>query len=292
MTFFYSLFFVFVFTLFACTNEKGPDGANAEVERLNKENQDLKNNLANKDGELNSFIQSFNEIEENLNTIKTKEGLLKENTVNIEMQKSKQELIADDINSISELLVRNKEKMALLQSKLKKSGAKLNELEKLLVNLRSQLEEKEQEIELLKEELQRANGSYRELFIEYVAKLEEVEETKEELKETNNKLNTAFFAYGTTKELKEKSVITKEGGFIGIGKAEKLRSDFNKDYFTQIDILKTDKIELKAKSARLITTHPNGTYKLEMQGKRVERLVITDAERFWSVSKYLVIIVE
>ena len=140
--------------------------------------------------------------------------------------------------------------------------------------------------------MERANSSYKELFIEYIAKVEEVEETKEELKQTNDKLNTAFYAFGTSKELLDKKVITKEGGFIGMGKAEKLRNDFNVDYFTQIDITKIKSLDLKAKRAKLITTHPTGSFSFEMKGKVFDKLIITDSEKFWSASKYLVVLIE
>ena len=46
----------------------------------------------------------------------------------------------------------------------------------------------------------------------------------------------------SVKELKENNVITKEGGIIGLGKTTKLSSDFNKEYFTKINIEKTTSI--------------------------------------------------
>jgi chromosome segregation ATPase len=275
----------------ACKNNTS-DLPVAEIERLNKENQELKNKLNNKEEEINSFIQSFNQIEDNLAAIKEKENILRKNTEGSELIKTKQEQIADDINAINELLAKNKEQINLLKHKLSRSNTKIIELEKLINRLTQQIEEKDNEIALLKEELQRANSSFKELFIDYMAKVEEVEETKQELQQTNNKLNTAYFTFGTSKELIEKKVITKEGGFIGIGKAEKLLNNFNSDYFTQIDITITKTIDIKAKKCKIITTHPSDSYKWDIKGNLYNKLEIINPDKFWSASKYLVIVVE
>jgi len=105
-----------------------------------------------------------------------------------------------------------------------------------------------------------------------------------------NELNTAFYAVGTSKELRDNGVLTKEGGVAGLGGVNKLNtSDLKKDYFTQIDIMRTQEIPLAAKKAKLVTTHPEGSYKLDLASGK---LVITDANAFWSISKYLVVVVD
>ena len=75
-----------------------------------------------------------------------------------------------------------------------------------------------------------------------------------------------------------------------MGKDEVLKNaDFNKDYFTQIDIRKDTEIKLYSKSAKLLTIHPEGSYKLDKDEKGQYVLRITDPTLFWSVSRYLVI---
>ena len=69
-------------------------------------------------------------------------------------------------------------------------------------------------------------------------------------------------------------------------------SDFNKDYFTQIDIRTTKEIRLYSKRASLLTTHPEGSYELVKDDKNQYSLVILDPTNFWSVSKYLVLLVK
>ena len=66
-------------------------------------------------------------------------------------------------------------------------------------------------------------------------------------------------------------------------------SNFNKEYFTQLDIRVTKKIPLYSKKAEILTNHPASSYSLEKDAQDMLVLRITDAESFWSVSRYLVI---
>ena len=96
-------------------------------------------------------------------------------------------------------------------------------------------------------------------------------------------MNTAWFVFGTKKELKEQRII--EDG-------EVLRSNFNQDYFTKIDIRVDKEIKLYSRSAKLLTSHPASSYRLEQDANKQYVLRITDPQSFWSTSKYLVVLVK
>jgi hypothetical protein len=99
-------------------------------------------------------------------------------------------------------------------------------------------------------------------------------------------LNTGWFVFGTSSELKEQKIITKKL----LQKTKVLENeDFNKDYFTQIDIRTDKEIKLYSKDAKLLTAHPEGTYELVKDDKEQLTLKITNPNKFWSVSRYLVI---
>ena len=70
-----------------------------------------------------------------------------------------------------------------------------------------------------------------------------------------------------------------------------IQSNFNKEYFTKINIEKTTSINLGAKKIKILTTHPSNSYKL-IGEKPIEKLEITNTKEFWSASKYLVIILD
>ena len=97
-----------------------------------------------------------------------------------------------------------------------------------------------------------------------------------------------MFTFGSKNELLANGVITKEGGFIGIGKNSVLKDDFNKSYFNEVKIDELNEIPMGVKTAKLITSHPSSSFKLEGEGK-VDKLVILDAAIFWGNSKYLVV---
>ena len=99
-------------------------------------------------------------------------------------------------------------------------------------------------------------------------------------------LNAAWFVFGTKSELKNEKIVTQKL----FQKKQVLKDeDFNKDYFTQIDIRKDREIKLYSKDAELLTPHPEGSYELVRDEKKELSLVITHPDKFWSVSRYLVI---
>ena len=112
------------------------------------------------------------------------------------------------------------------------------------------------------------------------------------IEEKTTALNTAFYIVGTYKELSAKNIITKEGGFIGLGKSKTVSKDFNRDAFTKIDITKFKSLPINKKKAKMLTVHPSNSYKFDGNADKVDNLVITNADDFWSGSKYLVIMVE
>ena len=265
-----SIAIIFVATLFFACNT---DELENKIADLEQQNHELEGGSSMKDGEIEEYMKSMNEIYDNLAVIKEKENLI---NTNIDMSNG-------EVNE--NLLEENKKKMANLNSKLKESNSKGVELERMIQNLMQQLEDKDIEIGSFKNQLASANAQLKVLFEEYNNRIEE-------LGEQTDKLNTAYYCYGTAKELKEKGVISKEGGFIGIGKTTKLSDDFNKEYFTQIDITLVQQVDLMTKKAKVVTNHPADSYKLEGSKDMVEKLIILDATKFWSASKYLVIVVE
>lgn len=256
---------------------------NPLADSLKEVNNGLSGKLNEKELALQEFISTFNEIQENLNTIKEKEKIVTKNTVNGDV-KSKEEQIKEDIQSIYDLMGKNKSRINSLSKKLKDSNLKLEGMATMIENLQNSINMKDEEITDLKNKIES-------LHIELSTLNTDYKEIQDESDAKTVVIKTAYYAFGTSKELKEKNIITKEGGFIGIGKTHKVKDDFNKEYFTKVNIDETTTINIGAKKAKIITTHPSGSYKL-IGEKTVEKIEIINAEEFWSVSKYLVIIIE
>lgn len=270
--------------LTACGNKQEESEKNPLADSLSNVNTQLKSQLSQKEAALQEFIDAFNEIQDNINKIKEKEKIVTNSTQTGDV-KSKEETIKEDIQAIYDLLNKNKMKVASLSKKLKDANIKNESLEKMIANLQAIIEEKDKEIEQLKDKIEALNIELSNLQTSY-------QELAQENEVKTEKLYTAYYAIGTVKELKEKGVITKEGGFIGIGKSTKLKDNFNKDYFTKIDITKITSIPISAKSAKVLTTHPFNTYKFVGDKKHVDRIEIINPDEFWSASKFLVIVIE
>jgi predicted nucleic acid-binding Zn-ribbon protein len=265
-----------------------------QIELLSQEVEALKKQGIEKDSTINEFFKVLNEIESNLAVIKEKEKIIaKTSGVGNEMKDDARERINDDIVLINELMEKNRKSIRYLNKQLKESNLKIGELEERLVQTTKLLEERDQEIVELKDRLAKLNFDIETLNATVDTLSTQKQQLKQEVAQKVDKLNTAWFAYGTKKELIDNKVIDKTGGFLGLGKSTRLKSDFDASYFTQIDITKTTIIPLIGKKATLITTHPAETYKLVInQEGIVEKIEILDVNKFWSASKYLVIQIE
>lgn len=265
-----------------------------QIELLTKENEALRSESKAKDSTINGYFQMLNEIESNLALIKEKENIISKNaTAETELKKDTREQINEDIKTINELMAKNKRTIQYLNSKLKESNLKITEFEKMIAQANQTIQERDAEISVLKDKLTQLNFSITALN----AQVDTLNTAKAQLTETVNKqvetINTAYYAFGTKKELELNKIIDKTGGFLGLGKTSKLKSDFNISYFTKIDISKVNSLPLSGKKVTMITVHPSDSYKLiTNQTGIVERIDIMDATKFWSASKYLVLIVE
>lgn len=269
-----------LFTISCGDSEKSE---NPLADSLSGVNGELSGKLSEKEIALQEFVNSFNEIQENLNAIKEKEKIVTASSQSGDV-KSKEETIKEDIQAIYDLIAKNKNRIGSLSKKLKNANSKISGLDQMIATLQAQIDVKDGEISDLKAQLESKN-------IELSNIVMNLENVQAESSAKTEKMNTVFYAFGTSKELKEKNVITKEGGFIGMGKATKLKDDFNKEYFTKIDASQVTSINIGAKKAKIITTHPTSSYKL-IGEKTIEKIEILNNEDFWSTSKYLVIITE
>ena len=254
---------------------------------LQVQNDSLMLELSNRDAELDEIMGSFNEIQEGFREINEAEnrGDLQGNAVE---SKSSVDKIREDIRFISEKLQSNREQIAKLEQQLKNSKMQSEQLKKAIENMTAELAAKEQQIQTLQQELASKNIRIAELdeavadLNKNVDELTAENEAKSQTVAAQDKaLNAAWYVFGTKSELKDQKIL--KGGDV-------LKDDeFNKDYFTEIDIRKDKVFKLYSKRAQLLTTHPEGSYVFEKDDKGQVTLKVTNPSQFWSVSRYLVI---
>lgn len=241
-----------------------------------------------REANVNEFINSFNDVERNLNAISEKQNIILLGA-NKEMKLDQKERINAEINAINKLMEENAKKLNQLNSKLKKSDKRNVALENTTILLNEQLKQKIKELKVLNDKINSLNLNVAQLQVCIDSLYIELNEQAETIAETGTELRTAYYIVGETKELMKAGLIDKKGGLLGMGRTAKLSDNLDNSKFTQIDYTQTTSIEIKSKRANLITSHPDDSYTMNKTGKVIDNITITNPEKFWSASKYLVI---
>jgi len=265
-----------------------------EIGRLNTSKDSIEQVVNQRNDKILDYVSSFNQIQSRLDSIKRIQKVLNVNLSdpNREVQQTEKDKIIEDINLINNLLEENKKLVSSLKSKLKKSNLRVSELEVMIVNYQKQIEEKDAEISELNAQLEKMQIDITQLNQKITVISDESQKKSETIQQQKDEMNSAWYCFGSKDELIKNNVIEKIGGFVGLGKSVKVKSDFNHDYFKKVDIRKLSEIMLMVKKAQLISTHTDGSYHFTGTEKSVEKLIIDKPEEFWKASKYLVILVE
>lgn len=244
--------------------------------------------IAQKDNEINDMMGTLNEIQDGFNQINAAEDRV---TIAKNGERAnKEQQIRENIQFIASAMKHNRELIAKLRNQLKQSTVKGDALKNTLDNLTKQLEEKDRQLQTMRAELDAKDIHITELD-ETINHLNtnvnnlanESSQKSQVINSQDKQLNTAWFVFGTRKELKEQRII--EGDKV-------LQSNFNKNYFTKIDIRVDKEVKLYSKYAKVLTMHPSSSYVLQRDANKQYILKITNPEIFWSTSKYLVILVK
>lgn len=264
------------------------DGKNTAEQAGVQQTDSLNGIIAQKDSEINEMMGTFNEIEDGLRQINEAENRV--SLVKNGEGANKKQQIKEDIQFIANRMKQNKELIAKLQKQLEGSSLQGTQLKKTIDNLTKQLAEKDKQLQALREELDSKDIHIAELdetinnLSTNVSNLKSDNSQKAETINSQDKqLNTAWYVFGTKKELKGQHIL--EDGKV-------MNGNFNKNYFTKIDIRNTTEIKLYSKSAKLLTAHPSSSYVLSRDANKQYTLRITNPQIFWSTSKYLVVLVK
>ena len=246
-----------------------------------------------KETALNDFMETVSAVEDNLKIIKERESIITVSAT--EGSDDAKTRINDDVNAIYTLMEENKQKVEELEKKLKDSRYQGAKYKKMIEQLKTRIEEQAQEIVKLQRDLaekniiiEGLNDNLAQLQSNVDTLTQTTAQQREKIKNQTEALHTAYYIVGTQKELKTAGVIDREGGMLGMGKTSTLSQNLSTDNFTRIDITKLKSIPIHGDKAELISKHPAGSYNFVGE-KPVETLEITDPDKFWSLTKYLVV---
>lgn len=282
--FFYVAAALMMLVATGCKEEQRSQALTAESTQIDS----LEKIIDQKDNEINDMMSTLNQIQQGFREITEAENRV---TIAKDGERAdKAQQIRENMKFIANKMKANRDLINKLRQQVRESSVKGDQLKSTIDEMVKQLEEKDQQLEQLRAELNTKDIHIAELdetitnLNTNVTTLTEDNQQKSQTISTQDKqLNTAWFVFGTKKELKEQRIL--DGDRV-------LQANFNKSYFTKIDIRVDKEIKLYSKSAKILTSHPSSSYTLQQDANKQYILRITNPQIFWSTSKYLVVMVK
>lgn len=270
----------------------GCDNRQAEVDQATRQRDSLASIINERDSSINEFLSSFNEIQANLDSVARRQNAI---SVNIDKQQgelktSAKDRINENIAAINEMMNQNREKIAQLNKKLRSSGAKIAQFEKMIETLNTQLAQKDQELATLNERLNNLTTQVNQLTTSLDEANQRSTAQAKTIEDQTNQLHTAYYIVDNTKNLQNNKVIDRTGGLLGIGRTSKLSANVDNSKFTRIDYTKFSSVPVNSKKVKMVTYHPADSYTMNKENDKVVSISITNPDKFWSASKYLVVV--
>lgn len=246
-------------------------------------------------GGFDNALNTINEIENALEAVRAQE-----NIIMMDNQEGNTNKAVSEINAIQLTLQENRNKIENLEKQLAEQGSKSKALNQTISRLKKQLDEKDVYINNLKDELNQSRQEIANLS-------EQVSDLNENINTLNSNLdvmsvqnaaqqatietqdamlNAVWTCIATQQVLVEKGVLSKGGLFQS---SEISKQGFDKSQFTQQDKRELSVIPLNTKKAKIMTTHPEGSYSVKEGEGGNQYIEILDKDAFWSMSNYLVV---
>jgi len=261
-----------------------------EYKKLQAQNDSLSLANAQSMTEMEEILSLLNEVEDNFKSIKTAENYLSvQSNSTGELAPTTRERIHSDMKLITETLDKNRKKIADLEKKLKNSSLQSAQLQQTIDKLRLELDQKTMALVTLNEELELRGRQISELSASVSNLSKDVQELRTQsntqqqtINQQQREINTVYYCFGTTNELKKQNILINN----------QLGANFNREYFIRVDDFnKLQTIQLWAKKGKLISKHPDGSYEFIKNANNQVELHILDPANFWSMTKYLVVLV-
>ena len=113
----------------------------------------------------------------------------------------------------------------------------------------------------------------------------ELREAYEKIAELEEKIYGAYVLITSKEDLKKKGIYTSNQ----LSKNRFDHSNLDKKWFKSVDIRDCRRFEIFDESPQVLTAMPKDSYKIEKTERHTSVLEITDINRFWAITKYLVI---
>lgn len=277
----------------------GISSINKKKELLSANLERLEKKSIQKDLVFEEMLGLIDDVEGQIEEILQREHLVVQ--YGEQIQQGQKERIAKEVQMIDDLILRSAADIQNLNDQLRASGLKMSHLQKKINGLQADLKDRVQQIVSLKEDLVAKDEALAFLMNEKDSLLYQVQTFEGEISQKdfqidqltalNTELNKGYLAVGTFNELKEKGVVRKEGGFLGVlGRKKALQEDAALTAFMAVDKRAVSRLKFEANQLELISEHPSDSYAIVPgETDRIKVFEITDPDAFWQISQYLVI---
>lgn len=247
--------------------------------------------LAEKDtlsAQLDELRGIIGSVTESLDSIDMQEGLLF--VPEKDAMKSTKKQMLERVRTYKELLARQREQLDKLEKNQRANQSSLKELRDLVSRLRAEIEEKEQSIANLEQELQKSQGNVSRLSNELNESWTRnalVTAQRDSIQNVSTKqadaIHTAYYIVG------EKAALRKAGVTHGIFRAKVDYANLNKSLFNQVDTRTFTELNVNSAKPKLISEKPADSYTITQNANGTSTIRITNAQKFWQASPYLII---
>lgn len=237
-----------------------------------------------------SLMLLMGDIYTGLDSINTQEGLLY--GLNQGDNVSRRAEIRKNLSNIKARLAANRQLLDKLEKRARETGQENTVLVKTINQLKQHIASQDEKIAQLEKSLSDAQGQIETLNTQ-VAETQEQVRVETEAKEVaqqqavnaENVANLCFYAIGTNKELKQNKILEKK--FLGATKV--LQGDFNSSYFTKADKRTFTSLRTNSKKVEIKSNMPADSYTITENADGTKTINVTNPQKFWSRTPYLVV---
>ena len=243
--------------------------------------------------EFNITLDIINEIDAKIKEAGNLEDNLVMNIEDVEANPRDKDQISAKVYELMLILDSNNQRITELEEKLERSGKENSALAKTIKRLRAELTQKQEAIAQLQEDLSKKNIKINELndtikgLYGNIAMLEQVDQIqKNVIEEQEKEINKVWYIVATGKELKKYNIVS-DGGLFKSDRV--LEGNYDPTAFTESDMRQLSSIKTDYKKIKILSNHPKDSYVIIVDGDNKSTLEITDGDKFWSITKMLII---
>ncbi len=273
-----------------CSNKEREEQLQGQLAQVSNMRDSLQQSLSQRDQYLEEVMKTVTDVYTDLEKTRVKEHKLMPSGTQEHpkvMNANTRQQLLTSVNEIGSALKDNQKKIADLAARLKKAGVESGKLNELIETMKTDIANREQEIAQLKSNVEGLTAS--------VGEKSRIIQVKDSvIGDQTKKMNTVYYIAGTRDELKEKGIITKDGGFLWglLGSTTVLTGSLDTTQFQRLDKTAEQTIHLQGKVDQILPQRSPDSYTESTdQDQKNSDLQIIEPNKFWA-NKYLVVVLD